>query len=63
MSEEYLNPFWDKTICPHCKTDTHADRIPRSWWVKLLFGRLPVKRFMCYKCKRSYYYTIKNENK
>lgn len=56
MGEEYfIEVIRDKSICPRCKTDTHADRVPRSWLVKLFFGWLPVKRYMCYRCKRKYY--------
>lgn len=49
----------DQSICPRCRADTHADRVPRSWWIKLLFGWLPLKRYMCYKCKRKYYIITK----
>lgn len=50
----------DRWTCPKCQTDTQADRIPRSWLIKLLLGFLPLQRFMSYKCKRSYY-TMKKE--
>lgn len=51
-----LNPVKkDKWICPKCKQDTQGERIPRGPLVKLLLGFLPLERYKCYKCKRSYY--------
>jgi hypothetical protein len=55
-----LNAVRDEQICSFCKHSS-TDRIPRNWLVKLLFGWLPVKRYMCYKCKRKYH-TIEKRN-
>lgn len=45
----------DNWTCPTCKTFTRTERVPRSKAVKVVLFWLPLKRYMCYKCKRKYY--------
>lgn len=41
--------------CPKCGNSTFSHRIKRHTWMKLFFGWLALKRYICYKCNRKFY--------
>lgn len=44
-------------MCPKCKISIQpADRVSRGWLVKYLLFWMPLKRYICYRCNRKYYF-------
>jgi len=50
-AKEKLNK---KRVCPKCKGELDT-RVSRGLFVKTLLFWLPVKRYICYKCRRKKY--------
>jgi hypothetical protein len=44
-------------VCSKCKSEIDS-RLHRSWLIKTIFFWLPVRKFWCYKCKKSQYAII-----
>jgi hypothetical protein len=45
-------------LCSKCKNSLE-DRVHRGFFVKKLLFWLPIRKYMCYKCKRGQYVWIK----
>jgi hypothetical protein len=45
------------TVCSKCKSALES-RAHRSWFVKTFLFWLPIRKFKCYKCKRTQYVLI-----